>query len=152
METTFRINSTSRQLLMAYLDTYTLEQLNKIPLGFANNLLWNIGHVLVTQQILVYKFSGLPMAFSDEFIARFVNGSRPNGDYSETDLKKIKEALFATSDKLKQDFNNDVFKEYTEFITKSSGFKMSNAKEAIEFNNFHEAMHLGIMLQMKKFI
>ena len=152
METTFRINQTSRQLLMVYLDNYTLEQLNKIPEGFGNNLLWNIGHILVTQQILIYKFSGLPMCFSDEFIARYVNGSKPNLDFSKEDFELIKASLFATANQLKQDFKAGVFKTYQEFTTKSSGFLMTSAQQAIEFNNFHESMHLGIMMQMKKFI
>lgn len=152
METTFRINQTTRNLLLVYLNTYSLDQLNKIPTGFSNNLLWNVGHILVTQQILIYKFSGLPVAFTDDFVAKFINGSRPTGDYSEVDLLEIKNALLETLNTLKLDFERGVFKDYSEFVTKSSGFKMSNAQEAIEFNNFHEAMHLGIMMQMKKFI
>ena len=152
METTFRINQTSRQLLKVYLDNYTLEQLNKIPNGFGNNLLWNIGHILVTQQILIYKFSSLPMCFSEEFIARYVNGSKPNLDFSKEDFELIKTSLFVTADQLKQDFEDGIFKIYQEFTTKPSGFLITSAQQAIEFNNFHESMHLGIMMQMKKFI
>jgi hypothetical protein len=47
---------------------YTLEQLNKVPRGFNNNIIWNIAHVIVTQQILVYKLSGLPMIVTDEMV------------------------------------------------------------------------------------
>jgi hypothetical protein len=41
----------------------TLEQLNKIPEGYNNNLIWNIAHVVVVQQMLVYKLS----EFYDDF-------------------------------------------------------------------------------------
>jgi len=34
---------------------FSLEQLNKIPEGFNNNLIWNIAHCVVTQQLLCYK-------------------------------------------------------------------------------------------------
>jgi len=44
---------------LEYFDNYTLEQLNKIPEGFSNNLIWNIGHIIVTQQVLIYKLSNL---------------------------------------------------------------------------------------------
>ncbi|WP_407635809.1 DinB family protein [Solitalea canadensis] len=38
---------------------YTIDQLNKVPAGFNNNLIWNIGHEIVAQQALIYKSSGL---------------------------------------------------------------------------------------------
>jgi hypothetical protein len=28
--------------------------------GYSNNLIWNIAHIIVVQQMLVYKLSGLP--------------------------------------------------------------------------------------------
>ena len=39
MQTTFKIWETNRKLHLAFLEKYTLEQLNKIPEGFKNNLL-----------------------------------------------------------------------------------------------------------------
>jgi hypothetical protein len=32
------------------------EQLNTIPEGYNNNLIWNIAHIIVVQQMLVYKY------------------------------------------------------------------------------------------------
>ena len=48
MELTFKIWKTSRNLVIEYFDKYSLEQLNRIPDGFSNNLIWNIGHIIVT--------------------------------------------------------------------------------------------------------
>ena len=59
METTFKIWRTNRNLYLEFFDKYTLEQLNKIPAGFSNNLIWNIGHIIVAQQGLIYKSSDL---------------------------------------------------------------------------------------------
>jgi hypothetical protein len=53
METTFKIWRTSRQLHQNFLDNYSLEQLNTIPAGMSNNLIWNIAHAIVSQQKLV---------------------------------------------------------------------------------------------------
>ncbi|WP_225318044.1 DinB family protein [Flavobacterium luteum] len=77
MESTFKIWSTNRNLYLNFINTYSLEQLNKIPDGFSNNLIWNIGHVIVVQQGLVYKFSGLPMNVSDDLFDKYKNGSKP---------------------------------------------------------------------------
>jgi len=68
MQHTFEITNTSRKILFQFLEKYTVEQLNKIPEGFSNNLIWNIGHIVVVQQMLVYKLSGLPMMISDEMV------------------------------------------------------------------------------------
>ena len=41
MEATFKIWETSRNIYLKIIENYTLEQLNKIPEGFSNNLVWN---------------------------------------------------------------------------------------------------------------
>jgi hypothetical protein len=41
-----------------------------IPEGYSNNLIWNIAHIIVVQQMLVYKLSGLPMMISDEMVEK----------------------------------------------------------------------------------
>ena len=66
MEAIFKIWETSRRHYLKFFDGYTLEQLNRIPEGFSNNLIWNIGHIIVSQQSLVYRLSGLPTYVSEE--------------------------------------------------------------------------------------
>jgi hypothetical protein len=39
--------------------------------GYSNNLIWNIAHIIVVQQMLVYKLSGLPMMISDEMVDKY---------------------------------------------------------------------------------
>ena len=60
METSLRIFENNRNVYLRFLESFSLEQLNKIPQGFSNNIIWNIGHIEVTQQILIYKLSSLP--------------------------------------------------------------------------------------------
>ena len=65
MHQTFAVTKNSRKALSHFLDVISLEQLNKIPVGFNNNIIWNITHIVVVQQMLAYKLSGLPMLISD---------------------------------------------------------------------------------------
>ena len=151
MQDTFEVNRTSRKMLSSYFENYTLEQLNKIPEGFSNNLIWNIAHCVVTQQLLVYKFSGLSMSISDEMVDKYRKGAKPENDVTQAEADEIKSLLFKTLDQLEADYNNGVFVNYHEYPT-STGFILKSAKGAIEFNNFHEGLHIGIMMSIRKFV
>jgi len=59
MTNQFYIQKENRKILITILDKYSDRQLNKIPKGFKNNLIWNIAHLLVTQQLLTYALAGL---------------------------------------------------------------------------------------------
>ena len=151
MTTTFEINHTSRTVLSKFLDNYTLAQLNTIPEGFSNNLIWNIAHIVVVQQMLVYNLSGLPMMVSDDMVSKYKRGTKPEHSVSQEEVDELKILLFSTLEQSQKDFARDIFKSYTEFTT-LSGFTIKNAKAAMEFNNYHEALHTGIMMQIRKFI
>lgn len=147
----FETTLKSRNMILELLQNYTLEQLNKIPAGFNNNLIWNIGHIIVAQQVLVYKLSGLPMVIADEMVEKYKNGSRPERNVTEAELDEIKNLLLDTINKTTADYNNGIFKNYNEYTT-SIGFNLKNAEEAIVYNNFHEGLHIGIMMTLRKFI
>ena len=91
------------------------------------------------------------MMVSDDMIAKYKRGTKPEHSVSQTELNEIKVLLFSTLEKTKMDFENDIFKTFTEFTT-MSGYTMKSATEAMEFNNYHEAVHTGIMMQIRKFI
>ena len=151
MQRTFEITRTSRKIVSQFLDSYPLEQLNKIPEGFKNNLIWNIAHIVVTQQLLVYKFSGLPMLVSDELVQKYMKGTKPELDATQADVEEIKALLSKTIDQTEEDYDNGIFKNYQEYPT-STGFVLRNVEDAMVFSNFHEGLHIGIMMGLRKFI
>ena len=95
MKTTFEIWKTSRKIYIDLLDKYSLEQLNKIPEGFNNNLIWNGAHVLVSQQKLIYGLSGLPLQIPEKWIEKYQNGTKPDIDVSFEELEEIKKLLLS---------------------------------------------------------
>ena len=151
MNQAFEIIQQNRKILHIYLKKYSLEQLNKIPEGFSNNLIWNIGHIIVVQQLLVYKLSGLQPMVSATLISKYARGTRPERDVSQAEVDEIESLLFKTIDQTKNDLENNVFENYHEFKNEL-GFTIKSAEEAIAFNYFHEATHLGIMMSIKKFV
>lgn len=151
MHQTFTITKTSRKALSHFLDTISFEQLNKIPEGFNNNIIWNIAHIIVVQQMLSYKLSGLPMLVSDEMVAKYMRGTKPENDVKQTEIDVIQSLLFETINKTEDDYNNRIFQNFQEF-TSLSGFTMSNIEDALSFNYYHEALHTGMIMSIMKFV
>jgi hypothetical protein len=151
MQLTFDITRTSRKILSQILENHTLVQLNTIPEGYSNNLIWNIAHIIVVQQMLVYKLSGLPMMISDEIVEKYKKGTKPEHNVTQSEVDEIKSLLFETIDQTEADLNNKIFKNYDEYPT-STGFVIKSAEDAMAFNYFHEALHIGIIMSIRKFI
>ncbi|RLD26697.1 MAG: DinB family protein [Bacteroidetes bacterium] len=145
----FDITLKNRIILKSFLENFTLHQLNKIPKGFSNNIIWNIAHTIATQQFLVYKLSGLPPIISEKMIESYRKGTKPERDLTQTEVDEIKGLLFSTIEKTKEDYNNDIFRNYNEYTVTTKN-KLTNVEEAIAFNNFHEGVHLGYILALKK--
>ena len=151
MQRTFDVSRTSRNVLSKFLDSYTLEQLNKVPHGFNNNMIWNIGHIIVVQQMLIYNLSNLPMMVSPEMVDTYKRGTKPEHDATQEEIDAIRSLLFETINQTKADLNSKVFKNYNEYQT-MSGFTIKNAEDAMAFNYYHEAVHTGIIMSIRKFI
>jgi hypothetical protein len=151
MQQIFDITRTSRKMVAPFLENYTLEQLNKIPDGYSNNLIWNIGHIVVVQQLLVYKLSGLPIAVSDAMVEKYMKGTKPDHVVTQAEVDEIKALLFKTLDQTEVDYSDKKFQNFQEYPT-STGLVLKSAEEAMAFNNFHEGLHIGIMMSIRKFL
>lgn len=151
MQDPITITRVNRRALEKILDNYSLEQLNKVPEGFKNNLIWNVAHVMVTQQLLIYKLSGLPMMIDDKIVDLYKKGTKTERPATAEEVSEIKKLLFTTLDKTEKDLQNGIFKNFDDYET-STGFVLKSVQDAINFNNFHEGIHLGYILALKKSI
>lgn len=151
MSSVFETQKTIREILVKILDHHSLEQLNKIPHGFKNNLIWNIGHCIASQQILVYKLSGLSLHVSDELIAKYSKGTKPEADVLQEEANEIRDLLTQTLLQTEKDYNDNVFTNYNQYTT-SMGFDLKNVQDALDFVSYHEGIHTGIIMSIKKFI
>jgi len=147
----FEILKKSRQLILTIIKDLTIEQLNSIPSGFRNNIAWNIGHLVVTQQLLCYKLSGLKCAVSEEMITNFQKGTTPPYFIHSAEFKDISTQFLQLPEKLEQDFKDGIFKNYKEYKT-SVHITLNSIGDGIVFNSYHEGIHLGIILQLLKLV
>ena len=149
MDWAFDITIKNRFILQRFIDQYSLKDLNTVPKGFSNNIIWNIAHTIVTQQLLVYNLSGLPILVSDALVARYKKGTKVEHAVSQDEVDLIKSLLFSTIEQTKEDYSHKIFKSYESYTT-STNSTIASVEDAIAFNNFHEGIHLGYILALKK--
>ena len=148
----FNLHRVSRLKLLAYLEKATPEQLALIPEGFHNNVLWNIAHCVVTQQLLCYEKAGLTPLVSKDLIDKYKKGTYPNGHIpSAEEIASLMELLLSTQEQLEADYKAGKFKDFTPY-TSSYGFTLNNIEDAIVFNNTHEGMHVGVIIALNYFL
>ena len=70
---------------------------------------------------------------------------------TEADVTLLKELLFSTIAQTQRDFDNAVFKNFMEYKV-MTGFVIKNVKDAIAFNYYHEAIHTGVIMSLKKLV
>ncbi len=150
MDFTFKVLENTRGIFKKIIENNSLENLNKIPKGFNNNIIWNIAHVVVSEQLLAYKLSGLESSLSDEMINKYRKDSKPNGDLSQAEVNEIKDLLLTTLEKTKEDYYDDVFENYNAYTVSTTGNTLTNIDEALEFVAIHEGLHYGYVLALLK--
>ena len=151
MEFQLKVLKKNRIAILRLINGFSMDQLNKIPEGFNNNLVWNIAHLLVTQQILCYKLAGLPMYVKDDLVSRFMKGTAPEKEVTLEEFEVIKTLLTELPQKLEEDLHKGIFKPFNGYTT-SLNVTLTDINSSIEFNNFHEGIHLGVIMSLRKLV
>jgi hypothetical protein len=143
-----------RRYLLQQLDTLTTGQMNTIPAGYSNNLIWNLGHLICVQQNLCYVRAGLPIAVDDKYFSPYMPGSIPERIMDEHEITRIKEVFITSIDQLKTDFDKSIFGNYSPaaMIKKVYRVEVSNIEEAIDYLLYHQGFHAGYILSLKHLV
>jgi len=149
MDKIFDILLKNRTILHTFLQNTPKEDLFKIPEGFNNNIWWNIAHVVVTPQLLLYKLSGLDFTIEEELVNKYKKGTFPEGEPSQTEMEKIKTYLLSNVEQFQQDYERGTFKNFQEYMT-TPKVGLNSVEDALQFNVFHEGLHLGSILALKR--
>jgi hypothetical protein len=150
MEYLFTILFQNRKFLYSILRKTPGELLFEIPEGFRNHIFWNIAHVVVTQQLITYGLSNLPLQLGAEWVAKYRKGTIPGMEKaSEEEISELQKLLFSTLEQTQLDYNEGRFKEYESYTT-SANLTLNSVEEALAFNVYHEGLHLGAILSLQK--
>ncbi|WP_374951226.1 DinB family protein [Mucilaginibacter sp.] len=130
---------------------FSLEQLNQIPDGFSNNIIWNLGHMIAAQQGICYKRTGLETWVNDTFFQAYKPDTKPNGLVDADGLQEIVTLLSSSLDQLKLDYKKGIFDNYPTWTTRY-GVEIAGIDDAINFLPFHEGLHIGYVMAIRKLV
>jgi hypothetical protein len=151
MKNHFEILNTTRNNILMAIKELSLSELNTIPTGFKNNIIWNVGHIVATQQLLCYKMSGLAMALDANFIAKYKKGSVAEGEVHQEEFADVLKKLKELPALIEQDYAKGIFKAFNAYTT-SYNITLNTIDQAIQFNNVHEGLHFGYIMALKKLV
>jgi hypothetical protein len=151
METQLAIQLHNRKIFHYYLKQLSLDKLNKIPKGFNNNIIWNIAHTMVTQQLLMYKISGHQMHIPIEWVKLFAKDTKPERYFKADEVKLIDAALFSTYEQFEKDLANGLFNDFKPYQT-STNMVLDSVETTQSFLLFHDGIHLGSVLALVKLV
>lgn len=140
-----------RRFLLANIIDLSADQLNEIPPGFNNNILWNLAHLISSQQGMCYVRAGLPVIVEEKYFTEYKSGTSPGMPANADEIEKIKELLFSTLDHLTTDLERSAFQNYPAW-TSRYGVEINNIEDALVFIQYHEGFHTGTILALKKLV
>lgn len=124
-----------RKNLLLQLENLSNEALGLIPAGYNNNILWNLGHILVVPEYHFYVAKGHSPNVEQYYIQNYMSGSHPTATDIGKEYNAIREALLPTLDVLKSDFEKGIFKDF-------KAFGNLDFVSTLEFLTKHEAGHI----------
>lgn len=139
-----------RIALLKLIEPLSVEELNRIPTGFNNNVIWNLAHLISAEQSICYIRSGVKPFIDESFIIKYKSGTRPEGLVTEETIKEIKEVFLQTIDQLGKDYDAGVFPVSYPSWTTGYGNEILHLEDAISFVMFHEGLHRGYIMAMKR--
>lgn len=145
----FIINS--RKAFIQLIDGLSIEQLNKIPDGYNNNIIWNFGHIVVSTQTLCYVRTGiLADASLVKFNEFYKKDTRPTYTVTTEEVLELKALALDSIEKIKKDYANGVFASITPFSTSTYGVEMKSIEEVLITIIGHDNVHYGYAWALKK--
>jgi uncharacterized damage-inducible protein DinB len=147
----FEVMRQTRKNTLSFLENLDEDKINKIPDGFGNNIAWNLGHILITQQLLFYTNSGNMVSVPQEWIEKYRKGSKPSARISIGEFEQIKALFVSSIDNAEKDYKDGIFSKYKAYKT-SYGIQIENIEDLIRFLYAHDAFHWGVIASLMKIV
>lgn len=141
----------TRKFVTESIKELSLEKLNLVPHGFNNNIIWNLGHLVASQQSICYLRGGLTPSIPEESFRKYAPGSRPERFFQSDEEDEVKALLISSLDILETDYQRNAFADYSPWTTRM-GLELNNINDALVYMHVHEGLHMGIISSIKRLV
>lgn len=141
-----------RHKMIELMDSLSYEQLNKTPKELNNNIIWHIGHIMVSTEILCYWRSGIDESRTIHLADKYKNGTKPEGIVDAEEIAFIKTRLLESLQEIEDDYTTGKLKNITPYSTHTFGVTMNNIETVFKYCCLHDALHNGCIAIMKKLV
>lgn len=153
MTETFKFIIDTRKAFIQLLDELTLDELNKIPEGFNNNIIWNFGHIVVSTQTLCYVRTGITADTSSvKYLDAYKKGSKPTYFVSAEEVAELKALALSTIEKIEEDDKKGVFQNIQPYDTATYGATLHSFADVLITTSGHDNLHLGYAIAQRRTI
>jgi hypothetical protein len=149
-EMLFKQLSFIRNRTLRVFDALTEEQAEIVPLGFNNNIRWNLGHIYTSLDALMYGFIGEKESINQRYLQLFSMNSSPatwEGDVPS--LSQLKEDLSSQLNRIQNDFTGRLDMEGNKPFNLGT-VVLNTAGEVFTFGLWHEGLHQGTINSLLK--
>lgn len=134
----------TRQAFIKLIEEQSTENINEIPEGFNNNIIWNFGHIVVSTPVLCYIRTGVRTTVdSIPYIDKYKKGTKPEVQISEEEIDTLKRQSIGSIHQLQQDFEKGVFQNIQPFETSTYGNRMETIEAVLLATLAHDNLHYG---------
>jgi len=129
-----------RTVLLKKTEHLTTDQYNLIPPGFNNNIIWNMGHVLIISESLLYSNIPFEIPIHEFDTEGFKKGTKPERPISDYVISLIRQSMSDTVPLFRKLLNDAASASF--HMPQSDPLHTLISEKTLRFILFHEDMHL----------
>lgn len=151
MEKVFNFIIDSRRAFIELIDNLSPDELNHIPEGFNNNIIWNFGHIVVSTQGLCYLRTGVSSDSSAiKYLAAYTKGTKPSYVVGPEEIADLRALALSSIQQIHADYDKGVFQEVTPFETSTYGSSLNSIEEVLITTVGHDNLHFGYAIAQRR--
>jgi hypothetical protein len=123
-----------------YINKLPMESLIKIPEGYNNNMIWNVGHMISVSYSLNFSIAGLTPPSELEMIKKFRKGSFPE-EYTQNDIDWIKRHILYSVEEIERAWEENKIQTIVLPVTTDLGNVVNTPSDALAMTLAHDMLH-----------